>query len=139
MIEVKNRYTNTSTGYVKLYLSDGSVVDEHRHTMEAVLGRKLNYNEVIHHEDGDKQNNGTDNLSVMSRSDHARLHSSTGRTMVDLVCASCSNDFEREMRQVTSKINSGQSDFYCSRKCASSSFGHGRSNKISMVSNVMVA
>lgn len=53
---------------------DGVKIDEHRYIMEAYLNRKLNFNEVIHHKDGNKQNNDISNLEVMSRSEHNKLH-----------------------------------------------------------------
>ena len=42
--------------------------------MEKHLGRRLEFNEVVHHIDGDIHNDVIDNLEVMSRADHARLH-----------------------------------------------------------------
>ena len=47
---------------------------QHRRVVEEFEGRKLTENEVVHHVDGDKTNNGIENLEVMTRSDHARLH-----------------------------------------------------------------
>lgn len=50
-------------------------MDEHRYIMECHLGRKLSSNEVIHHKDNNRQNNCLDNLELMTRSEHAKLHS----------------------------------------------------------------
>lgn len=47
---------------------------QHRNIAEKVLGRKLTYNEVVHHIDGDPTNNALDNLIVISRSKHVSLH-----------------------------------------------------------------
>lgn len=47
---------------------------EHRLLAENVIGRKLTYNEVIHHLDGNSQNNSLDNLILLSRSKHTSLH-----------------------------------------------------------------
>jgi hypothetical protein len=47
---------------------------EHRVIAENVLGRKLVHGEVVHHLDGNKHNNDPANLSVMTQSDHIRLH-----------------------------------------------------------------
>lgn len=55
---------------------NGGKIDEHRHIMQKKLGRKLQFNEVVHHLDGDKSNNSLKNLRVMSRSEHSRLHQS---------------------------------------------------------------
>lgn len=46
----------------------------HRYIMEQYLGRKLRVDEVVHHIDGDKQNNTLENLQVVSRSEHSRIH-----------------------------------------------------------------
>ena len=54
---------------------DGVVLLEHRAIMEELLGRPLRSNEVVHHIDGDKHNNEPSNLMVVSREEHARIHS----------------------------------------------------------------
>jgi len=46
----------------------------HRRIAEKLLGRKLTYNEVVHHIDENPNNNSLDNLMVMSRSIHGKLH-----------------------------------------------------------------
>lgn len=53
----------------------GKYVDEHRYLTEQALGRKLGRNEVVHHLNGDKRDNRPENLVVMSRAEHMRLHS----------------------------------------------------------------
>jgi hypothetical protein len=60
--------------YRKLKLRDGTTRDEHRVIMEQHLGRRLGRFEVVHHKNGDRQDNRLENLEVMSLSDHARLH-----------------------------------------------------------------
>ncbi|WP_241473772.1 HNH endonuclease signature motif containing protein [Mycolicibacterium neoaurum] len=51
---------------------------EHRHVMELHLGRELAAEEDVHHIDGDKLNNKIENLRIMSRSEHLKLHWGTG-------------------------------------------------------------
>lgn len=62
--------------YKKLKLKDGSTIDEHRHVMQQHLGRKLTCDEIVHHKDGNFRNNNIDNLEIMSKSEHAKLHCS---------------------------------------------------------------
>lgn len=47
---------------------------EHRLIAERQIGRPLNYNEIVHHKDGDHLNNDPSNLEVMDRGEHIRLH-----------------------------------------------------------------
>lgn len=54
----------TKNGYVLL----------HRIIVENHLGRVLNTNEVVHHKDHNKKNNVIENLEVLDRIEHNRLH-----------------------------------------------------------------
>lgn len=71
-------------GYVLVRLpehphSRSGYVREHRLVMEEVLGRYLRPEEVVHHEDGDRQNNSPENLRLFAtNADHLRHHGRYG-------------------------------------------------------------
>lgn len=56
-------------GYIKEYGRH-----QHRVVMEKKLGRKLKTNELVHHIDHDKHNNHPNNLQLVTRAEHARIH-----------------------------------------------------------------
>lgn len=130
-ITVRSRYVGMSDGYTRLYLSNKRVVSEHRWIMEQYLGRKLKPSELIHHKDGDRSNNEISNLELTTRKEHMKTHEvyKEGRTQIQLTCAWCGKDFEREKRQVTAKVKAGQTNFFCSRVC----MGHGPKKSESVV------
>lgn len=55
----------------------GKKIDEHRYVMECHIGRPLLSSEVVHHIDGNKQNNSIDNLQIVSHAEHLQLHKQT--------------------------------------------------------------
>lgn len=56
------------------YLPARKKVFIHRLKGESLIGRKLLKTEAVHHIDGNRQNNSSHNLEIMSRKDHARFH-----------------------------------------------------------------
>lgn len=67
-------------GYILLHMPDHPMarpdgyILEHRLVMSEYLGRLLEKDEDIHHIDGNKKNNDPNNLELMTRSEHMRLH-----------------------------------------------------------------
>lgn len=53
-----------------------TLVPYYRYMVEKELGRILEYDEVVHHIDGNHNNNVLSNLKVMTRSEHSKLHNS---------------------------------------------------------------
>lgn len=54
-------------------------VPEHWLVMEQYIGRYIQKGEVVHHVDGNKTNNDIENLELMTRNEHDRLHAPTKR------------------------------------------------------------
>lgn len=72
----KNRYVSAD-GYIvlrKMVNRKETVILEHRKVMEDFLGRKLKSNELIHHLNGDKEDNRIENLILTTRREHPLLH-----------------------------------------------------------------
>lgn len=62
------------SGYIAITRGENKGRLEHIVVMEEALGRKLEKNEVVHHIDGNKENNDISNLMVMDYREHARMH-----------------------------------------------------------------
>ena len=71
-------------GYVWLSIK-GRSVQEHRHLMEAHLGRSLTSDECVHHINENPGDNRIENLQVMSHVEHLIVHKST-LTPEDVIC-----------------------------------------------------
>jgi hypothetical protein len=70
--QLKNKdKENKETTYSK-YLGK----HEHRVIAEKKYGRKINIYECVHHVDGNKHNNDPENLIILTKEEHTRLHSS---------------------------------------------------------------
>jgi transcription elongation factor len=53
---------------------DGRRIAEHRYIMEQIIGRALKSNEVVHHINCSHDDNRKENLQLMTRAEHSRLH-----------------------------------------------------------------
>ncbi len=94
----------TAKGYVLL----------HRIVMENHLDRLLDDDELVHHRNENKKDNGIENLEVMSVAEHNRHHAQE-IAYISLVCANCGIEFSRRANQRSSM--KGYTDAFCSRSC----------------------
>lgn len=62
-----------SVGHPNAHSKYGDIL-EHRLVVESRLGRYLLKTEIVHHINGDGLDNRDENLEVMLRSDHSKLH-----------------------------------------------------------------
>jgi hypothetical protein len=71
----------TSHGYIAIKVPEGhhlrqahGYAYEHDLVAEAMIGRRLAPEEVVHHRNGKRDDNRPENLEVTTRSNHAREH-----------------------------------------------------------------
>jgi hypothetical protein len=95
--------------------TENNYVLMHRVVVENHIGRYLTADEIVHHKNEDKKDNDIANLELMTNAEHARLHATTGRTLIKLICPECDKEFERE-RRCTHLVKGGTQTF-CSRSC----------------------
>lgn len=67
----------SSAGYKILNVMGKKGVYEHRVAAEEMLGRPLTADEVVHHIDGNRLNNSSENLVVMKRREHDKIKDAT--------------------------------------------------------------
>lgn len=72
--------------YKRIRLKDGTTRDEHRLVMEAHLGRRLETEEVVHHKNGDKQDNRIENLELTTKGEHAIMHMTPKQLAILATC-----------------------------------------------------
>lgn len=66
--------TLKADGYVEYTRGEHKGRGVHVVKMEERIGRRLRVDECVHHIDGDRANNDDDNLALMTRAAHSRLH-----------------------------------------------------------------
>jgi len=116
-VHVVARYEKMGEPYIRVRLSDGRVVREHRFIMEQAIGRRLEPWEHVHHKDENKRNNVLENLEIKTNAEHTRGHRPVA-PKEELICPTCSKSFTRTLRYLRSKRRLGHSTFYCGNRCS---------------------
>lgn len=79
-LDSASRKLDKNLGYVRVYapmhVEDNTwgYVYEHRVIAEQIVGRSLQKDEIVHHKNGKRWDNRSENLEVMNKHDHAKLH-----------------------------------------------------------------
>lgn len=92
--------------YVRITV-DGERVYLHRHVMEQKLGRRLTWDDVVHHIDQNKKNNRPENLALTDHSRHASEHHR--KPPILRTCPECGDVFNVRGRLLRQR--------FCSTRC----------------------
>jgi hypothetical protein len=73
----KYKITKCPKEFSAMALSQGKI-SVHRLIVAKKLGRSLGSEEIVHHVDGNTLNNNFDNLVILTKSEHSKLHHDPG-------------------------------------------------------------
>lgn len=117
--------------YIQVYKivwnPDNTRTTEHRRIMENHLGRKLEYNEVVHHKNENKLDNRISNLEIKQRGAHTREHQKPA-SVVEKKCLFCGESISILKRRLDYRKRKTPYD-YCNRSCAKAQWRRGAVSK----------
>lgn len=126
MWDLEGRRTSSwGRGYIAVHIPEHPKADKrgrvmlHRVVVENHIGRLLEDDEHVHHENEDPSDNRIENLELMTHSEHAGHHSRQRQkpNLVTVQCAQCGHAFERRQRKINGKR------VFCSRSCSATYYG----------------
>lgn len=79
-----SRKNRRNISYERFYIKTGCYKNVHTYKAEKIVGRKLYANECVHHIDCNSLNNDVNNLIILTRSEHSKIHKSLERCAIEL-------------------------------------------------------
>lgn len=75
----------------------------HRYLIEKEIGRKLSSKELVHHKNGDKQDNRIENLEILTRAEHIAKHPEILKRFIEI------NTYKFNEKEICKLFISGES------------------------------
>ena len=77
----------------------------YRRKLEALLGRKLRPDEVVHHKDGNMHNNNISNLEIVARHEHAMKKHLTSKDWHEIISGILTEDLNVSAKMLNEQLS----------------------------------